>query len=257
MAGQIAIFFVGLFSGFVGAMTGIGGALLAVPLLLFLSSFLSLPSLTVHAVTGLAMVQGLTTNLAGMWRHHQAGFVSPFLLRWAGTGMVGGTLLGSVLSRWVPAQWLLKLLSLVLLFCAFQMLRPVGEQAEGESAFVPFKPYRFLAAGFIAGFLSGLTGLGAASLVMVLLIHWLQVPVRLAVGSTMGISLVAALVGTFGKAVTWQVPFAEAVVLSIGAASGAIGGAQVSHRLPAPFLRRLLALVIAFAAFHALWRAFR
>ncbi len=242
---------IGLVSGFVGAMTGVGGALLAVPLILSLPPLLNLSPITVHATTGLAMVQGLTTNLVGAIVHKRAGFVSGFLLRWTGSSIVVGSLLGSVTSRWLPSHWLLVTLSFVLLFCAFQMLRPTPEF---ESKFVPTTPWRFAISGITIGILAGATGLGTGSLTIVLLVHWLKVPVRIAIGSTLGISLLAAVAGTLGKTLTLQVPLAEAIGLSLGAVAGAIWGAKVSHKVPTKTLRHILAAFIAIAAFHALWR---
>jgi uncharacterized protein len=253
MAIAILTALIGLASGFVGAMTGVGGALLAVPLLLTLPQLAGLHPITVHATTGLAMVQGLTTNLVGALVHRRAGFVSGFLLRWTGSGIVVGSLLGSVSSRWLPGRWLLLMLGFVLLFCSFQMLRPVPE-IDLEDDFAHISPTRFIAAGLLTGILSGATGLGTGSLTIVLLVYWLKVPVRTAIGSTLGISLLAALTGTLGKALTLQVPLVEAVGLSLGAAVGAILGAKASHRLPAKTLRHILAAFIAFAAFYALWR---
>ncbi len=240
---------IGLASGFVGAMTGVGGALLAVPLLLILPPLVNLPSLTVHATTGLAMVQGLTTNLVGVLVHKRAGFVSGFLLRWTGSSIVVGSLLGSVASCWLPSRWLLLTLGFVLLFCAFQMFRPM---AEVDSEFVQSNPFRFAVAGLVTGILAG-----AGSLTIVLLVHWLKVPTRIAIGSTLGISLLAAITGTLGKALTLQVPFIEAFGLSVGAVAGAIWGAKVSHKVPTKTLRHILATFIALAAFHALRRFLR
>ena len=244
---------IGLASGFVGAMTGVGGALLAVPLLLTLPQLLGFQSVTVHATTGLAMVQGLTTNLVGVIVHRRAGFVSGFLLRWSGSGIIVGSLLGSVASRWLPGRWLLLMLGFVLLFCSLQMLRPVPE-VEHEADFAYPSSTRFIAAGLLTGILSGATGLGTGSLTIVLLVHWLKVPVRIAIGSTLGISLLAALTGTLGKALTLQVPLVEAVGLSLGAAVGAVLGAKASHHVSARTLRHILAAFIAVAAIHALWR---
>ncbi len=250
----LLVFAIGLLSGFLGGMTGIGGALLAVPLLLNAPAWLGLYPLSVHAVTGLAMVQGLTTNLVGMLVHQRAGFFSSFLFQWVGSGMVVGSLLGAVGSRWLPAKLLLLLLGCVLLISAMQMLRPLPTEAT-EKPFVPRLPLRFMAAGFLAGLLSGATGLGAAVLVLVLLIRGLKVPVRLAIGSTMGTALLAALTGTLGKSVTQQVPLVEAIALSFGAAAGAVTGAKVSHRLSLPILSRLLALLVVAASVHAFWKA--
>ena len=252
MAIAILTALIGLASGFFGAMTGVGGALLAVPLLLTLPQLLGFQPITVHATTGLAMVQGLTTNLVGALVHRRAGFVSGFLLRWTGSGIVVGSLLGSVASRWLPGRWLLLMLGFVLLFCSLQMMRPVPE-IELEANFAHSSPNRFIAAGLLTGILSGATGLGTGSLTIVLLVHWLKVPVRIAIGSTLGISLLAALTGTFGKALTLQVPLVEAVGLSLGAAAGAVLGAKASHRVTAKTLRQILAAFIAIAAIHALW----
>lgn len=251
LATAILCALIGLASGFVGAMTGIGGALLAVPLLLISPPILNLSPITVHAATGLAMVQGLVTNLMGTLVHKRAGFVSEFLLRWMGTGIVFGSLLGSVVSRWLPGRWLLLMLGFVLLFCAFQMLRPTPSL---DRDFVPDKPFQFAVAGFVTGVLAGATGLGTGSLTITFLVYWLKVPVRIAVGSTLSISLLAAIVGTVGKALTLQVPFVESVGLGIGAALGAIWGAKISHKVPAKTLRNILAVLIAAAAVNAFYR---
>lgn len=246
---------VGLVSGFAGAMTGVGGALLAVPLLLILPTHLNLPAISVHSATGLAMVQGLTTNLVGTLVHKRAGFFSGFLMRWVGSGIVLGSLVGSVSSKWLPSRWLMLMLGLVLLFCALQLLRPLS--AEPGEEFVPETPFRFVFAGLVTGMLAGATGLGTGTLTTVLLVQWLKVPVRIAIGSTLGISLLAAIVGTLGKALTLQVPPFEAFGLSAGAALGAVWGAKTSHKVPTKTLQRTLAIFVAFAALHAFWRSFR
>ncbi|MGQ9520577.1 MAG: sulfite exporter TauE/SafE family protein [Candidatus Fervidibacter sp.] len=246
-------FTVGLLSGVVGAMTGVGGAILAVPLILSVPSLIGLPPVSVHSATGLAMVQGLVTNLVGAIIHRRAGFISGSLLCWTGPGIVIGSLVGSVSSRWLPSRWLLLLLSFVLIFCAFQMLRPTPEATDSDK-FAPTFPFRFTASGLITGLLAGATGLGTGSLTIVLLIHWLKVPLRIAIGSTLAISLVAALTGTLGKALTLQVPFAEALGLGIGSMVGAVSGAKASHYVPTKTLRYVLATFITIAALHALWR---
>ncbi len=253
VATEILCSLIGLVSGFIGAMTGIGSALLAVPLLLTVPPLLSLPPVSVHSATGLAMVQGLTTNLVGAIVHKRAGFVSGSLLRWAGSGVAIGSLLGSVASKWLPSRLLLLILGFVLFFCAIQILRPAPTELDDE--FIPNKPFRFAAAGFATGILSGATGLGTGSLTIALLVYWLKVPVRIAIGSTLGISLLAAVVGTLGKALTLQVPFLEATGLSVGAALGAIWGAETSHKVPTKTLRQILAALVAFSAIYALWRS--
>lgn len=253
MALLTLVFTVGLLSGFIGGMTGIGGALIAVPLLLFLPPLLHLPDLSVHAITGLAMAQGLATNLIGVLVHRRAGFVSAPLVGWTGSGVAIGVLMGSIGSRWLPARILLIVVGIILLFCGGQMFRRLPSRSEGAAG-VTVIPALFFIVGGLVGLLGGATGLGTGSLLLVSFIYGLKVPIRVTVGSIMGISLIAAVLGTFGKAISWQLSLPLALSLGAGAVIGAFWGASLSHRLPVPVVRKVLAAVIALAALHILWK---
>ena len=55
----LLIWAMGLASGFLSGLVGLGGGILAAPLLLYVPGAVGLDELTVKEVTGLTMVQGL------------------------------------------------------------------------------------------------------------------------------------------------------------------------------------------------------
>jgi hypothetical protein len=82
------------------------------------------------------------------------------------------------------------------------------------------------------------------------------VPLRITIGSSLGITALAATAGLVGKTVTGQVPWVVAVTVSAGALPGAQFGAYVSRRLPLRALRAALLLVVAVTAISAWWDVF-
>jgi uncharacterized membrane protein YfcA len=79
------------------------------------------------------------------------------------------------------------------------------------------------------------------------------VPLRVTIGSSLGITALAATAGVVGKAVTGQVPWALALTVSAGAVPGAQLGAYVSRRLPLRVLRAALFVVVTATALGAWW----
>ena len=67
---------IGLAAGFLSGLVGLGGGILAAPLLLYVPGVAGLDEFTVKEVTGLTMVQGLAGALSGLTRHQSYGFVS-------------------------------------------------------------------------------------------------------------------------------------------------------------------------------------
>jgi uncharacterized membrane protein YfcA len=103
-------------------------------------------------------------------------------------------------------------------------------------------------AALAIGLLSGLVGVGGAFLVIPVMIYFLGLPTRAAIGSSLGVLLVSAVAGVAAKLVTGQVllPWAAAVVA--GALPGTWAGATASRRVPARGLRLALAVLVTVTA---------
>jgi uncharacterized membrane protein YfcA len=66
----------GLISGFLSGLLGIGGGIVMAPLLLYMPPLFGMETLTMQAVAGLTIVQGLLGCMAGLFIHKKFDFVS-------------------------------------------------------------------------------------------------------------------------------------------------------------------------------------
>ena len=94
-----------------------------------------------------------------------------------------------------------------------------------------------------------MVGQSGAFLTIPLLIHGLGLPVRLAIGSSLGITFCAALAGSFGKTLGGgPIVWIHVAALVAGSLAGSQAGAALSQRMPATSLRYTLAVLIGASA---------
>jgi uncharacterized membrane protein YfcA len=242
------LFSIGLVGAFLSGLLGVGGAIVLIPMLLYLPPLFGVGHLDMVAVGGMTIVQVLAASLAGMLTHRQQGHFS-WAIAWPMAIAVGiGAALGGVAAPRLPEKVLLGLFAVLAVAAVVLMLLPVRAPADGDEVPAGFNPW--LAAGIAGGvgLVSGLMGAGGAFLMAPLMRTVLKLPLRLIIGTSLGIVLVSALAGTVAKGVTGQVPWAEAGVLVAGALVGAPLGAKASHHVPADVLRWLLAAAIGATA---------
>ena len=134
------------------------------------------------------------------------------------------------------------------------MLTPAKSEDGGAELPADFRPGAAAAIAGGVGVISGLLGAGGAFLLAPLMRTVLKLPLRLIIGTSLGVVLVSAVSGTAAKALTGQIPWVPAGFLVLGALLGAPLGAQVSHRVPAQALRWLLAGAIGLTALKMVWQ---
>ena len=105
---------------------------------------------------------------------------------------------------------------------------------------------RLVAIGLAAGFFSALFGVGGGIVLVPLLILAVGYPERAAMGTSLAAIGVTALAGAAVYAFHGELELAEAALIGLPAAGGAIAGTALQQRVP----RR--ALTLAFAALLAL-----
>ncbi len=241
----------GFVGAFIAGLLGIGGAIIMIPLLLYVPGGLGLGSLDMRMVAALSMVQVFFAAAAGVIAHSAHGSVHRELAISAGAAAALGSLLGGIGSRWVSSWGLLLVFALMATLGA-GLMWAAPEERGGDGSPKPDEkgPSRPSAAaiGVVVGVMAGLVGAGGAFLLIPLLITVLKVPTRLTIGSSLAITLWPASTGFLGKLVTAQIPFGPAVVLVLGALPGVALGEWASRRTRVRTLRGLLTILIALAA---------
>jgi len=251
---EALLIFLGFAGAFVAGLVGVGGAIVVVPLLLYVPPLFHLPRLDIHTVTGISMVQVAAAGVGGVLGHLHHGYVPGRLVATLGGGMATGALIGAALSNRVPAGALTALFATMALSAAVMMFLP--REAPDESTWRPH-PGLAITSGLLLGVLVGMVGAGGGFLLMPIMLYSLRVPLRAAVGASLAIVLLTGLAGTVGKAFTGQVDWFKALALVTGALPGARLGASIGRRLSVRTLAWVLGTLIGFIAVKMWWDILR
>lgn len=113
---NIAVAAIGLLSGLVGGLFGVGGGVVIVPLLI-----LALGISTKTAIgTSLAVI--IPTSIMAALRHYQLGNVDLRLAALMAAGALIGALAGASLTAYVSGEWLRRGFAVFLILTAIRML---------------------------------------------------------------------------------------------------------------------------------------
>ncbi|MBS4026251.1 MAG: sulfite exporter TauE/SafE family protein [Clostridia bacterium] len=252
-------FLVGILSG----LLGIGGGIIFAPLLLYVPGWLGLSVLSMKTVTGLTMVQALAGSTSGYLAHRRYRTVSQPLIFLTGPVIILATFSGAQLSGLFGDTILKVIFALMALGAALLMqMKGKPENHRVEPAEEPAKELEFnrglavLVVGMI-GFTGGLVGQGGAFLLVPALISILYFPAKVAMGSSLGIVVLASLAGVGGKFSAGLVDPLNALALILGAAPGAQLGSYLSQRLNSEILKQLLSGLLVLVSMQILWNIWK
>ncbi len=239
----------GLVTGFLSGMLGIGGGIVMAPLLLYVPPLFGFEPLPMKIVAGLTIVQGLVACVSGALSHRQFRMVSERLSLYMGISIFIAALVGGAGAGYVSNQILLFIFAGLAFSAAFLMLIPVkGECENPDVKCLAFYRWRAVTAASTVGLLGGLIGQGGSFILIPLMTSFVRIPTRIAIGSNLAIVLLSSMAGFIGKATTGQIEWLMAVPIVLTVVPAARVGSLVSRRVPVLGLRRALAILIAFAA---------
>jgi uncharacterized membrane protein YfcA len=239
----------GLVTGFLSGMLGIGGGIVMAPLLLYVPPLFGFEPLPMRIVAGLTIVQGLVACVSGALSHRQFRMVSERLSLYMGISIFIAAMVGGAGAGYVSNQILLFIFAGLAFSAAFLMLIPVkGECENPDVKCLAFYRWRAVTSASTVGLLGGLIGQGGSFILIPLMTSFVQIPTRIAIGSNLAIVLLSSMAGFIGKATTGQIEWLMAVPIVLTVVPAARVGSLVSRRVPVLGLRRALAVLIAIAA---------
>jgi uncharacterized membrane protein YfcA len=241
--------FLGLISGFLSGLLGIGGGIVMAPLLLYIPPLLGMDSLTMHSIAGLTIVQGLVACLSGSLIHKKLDFVSNELSLYMGSTIFIFAAIGGAGSKFVSNSILLFIFACLAFAAAVFMLIPISNDRERpDVAVVKFSRFRALTTASGVGMLGGLVGQGGSFMLIPLMTSYVHIPTRIAIGSNLAIVLFSSVAGFLGKSVTGQIEWLLTIPIVLAVVPAVVFGGLVSRLVSVLYLRRLLALLIGIAA---------
>lgn len=243
----------GFCGAFVAGLLGVGGAIVMIPLLLYAPPLLGVGALDIKAVSGVTMAQVFVAALSGVLVHRRHRAVHAELMWLGGLAMAGSSLLGALASKYVAGKWLLLVFAVMATAAVTLMFIPVETTEPPWGVPMRFSRLRIFWVAGTVGVVAGLIGAGGAFLLVPLLLVVVKVPIRLTIGSSLGIIALGATAGFIGKLATGQVPLAAALAVAVGALPGAQVGATLSHRVTGHRLKWALAAVILVTVARVWW----
>jgi uncharacterized protein len=177
-------------------------------------------------------------------RFARAGFVRPLTALPFLAGSIPAAFIGGAIV--LPPEVYRPLVGVVLIFAAFRFGMTASQPGE---EFPPRAPIPLaVLSGAVIGLLAGLTGTGGGIFLTPLLLAVGWAGTRFAAGTSAIFILANSTSGLAGNySSVGNIPSAIPIWLAAVAAGGFIGSELGSRRLPAPWLRRGLALVLLIA----------
>ena len=244
----------GLVASFLSGLLGIGGGLVLTPLLLYLPPLVGGAAIPVKIVTGLTIVQAISGSVLGALRHRAYGNVSSRLVWLMGPPSALASLVGAFVSRDTPDNIILLVFAVLAFAGGVLLLLPVTPRDERADD-IHADPRIAIPIAVVLGFFGGMVGIGGIAFIIAALVYFLRVPPRIAIGSSLGIGLFAAVAALIGKAATAQIDPPLAAIVFVAALVASPVGAAVSVRTQPRALLVILAVIVMLAAIRITFTA--
>lgn len=259
----VELVLLGLSTGFLAGLLGIGGGMLMVPFItLIMSSRGVLPDLAVKMAIATSMATIIFTSISSVRAHHKRGAVRWDIVKRLAPGIVVGSIVGSLgVFSMLKGSYLAIFFGLFVGFSATQMFL---DKKPAPTRQMPGTAGQFAAGGFI-GFLSGLVGAGGG-FISVPFMTWCNVAIHSAVATSAALGFPIAVANVIGYVVSG--------LSATGLPAGAVGyiwlpalvviatcsffiaplGAKAAHKLPVGKLKRIFASILYVLAAYMLWK---
>lgn len=253
----------GIVAGILAGMLGIGGGVVIVPALILILTAQNFPAeFVVLTAVATSLCTIIFTSISAARAQIKRQAVDWNIFRsWAVTVVIGSFLSGFIAAR-LPTLVLEIGIAIFLMVVAIIMLsRWVPDPARTMPG-----PVGTSGLGLFSGTLSGMAGIGGGN-VMVPLMVFFNVPMQRAVATSSTLGFPLALVGTAGYVISgWNQEISDwsfgyvylpaVALIAIFTVLLAPVGVALSHRIPAPTLKRGFGALLLLVAARMLYNAF-
>ncbi len=262
----VELVLLGIGTGFLAGLLGIGGGMLMVPFITIIMSMRGVgPDLAVKMAIATSMATIIFTSISSVRAHHKRGAVRWDIVRRLAPGIVIGSLISSLgVFALLKGSYLAVFFGLFVGFSATQMFldkkpKPT-RQMPGTGGQI--------AAGGVIGFLSGLVGAGGG-FISVPFMTWCNVAIHNAVATSAALGFPIAVANVAGYAISGQsvqglpagsfgyIWLPALAVIAVASVFTAPLGAKAAHALPVGKLKRVFASILYVLAAYMLWKGLR
>lgn len=247
----------GMVTGVLSAMFGVGGAVISTP------GIRALGATPLEGI-GSTLPSILPASIIGTLRYHREGFVLWRAVGWTAAFGAPAAVLGSLATSSIPGKGHLQMIATAALvgLTAYRTSRhpaalvPAAPNATDHAAMAaPERPpvaraawwcYAVIGAG--AGMLSGLLGVGGGVLMVPAFQSWLRMGLKATIATSLACVGLLAIPGTITHTLKHHIDWAFALPLCIGVVPGAQIGSHLAVKAADRSLRRVTGIVLGTVA---------
>ena len=257
-----------LLAGFLGALTGLGGGVVVVPMLTLLFH------VDIHYAIGAALVSVIATSSGAAAAYVREGYSNIRVGMFLEIATTMGALAGAALVLYLHPSLIAVIFGVVLMYSAYASIRegphatkdmgpdriatwlrmdstyPVGGKL--ESYHVRGVPLGFLLM-FVAGVLSGLLGIGSGAVKVLAMDNAMKLPFKVSTTTSNFMIGVTAAAGSGVYLSRGYIDPGLAMPVMLGVLAGSLTGARVLARMQVRILRMVFAGVIAALAIEMVY----
>jgi uncharacterized protein len=251
----LAKILIGFSVGTMIGMTGVGGGVLLLPVLIFV---LRVPPIV---AVGSDALFNFITRIGSSYVHLTRGTVKRKVVLSLAMGSVPGSILGVGLLKYLRSVYgsgvnafittaigILLIIVPTLLIFQNQIEEHVSHRPPTMKSLIGMS-----AIGLLAGFLVGMTSVGSGSIIMMLLLVFYSFPPKMMVGADIVHGVLLTGVTSFLHFKLGNVDPYLVASLVIGSIPGGLFGSHLSTRMPVPWLRRILCAALLATGARMLW----
>lgn len=249
VAGFLAL---GILVGLLGALLGIGGGMVIVPLLVFVWHYE--PQLAI----GTSVLVVLMNAVSGTWGYvRQKKACVDAALKFA-VATVPGVFLGSYAAEYLQDRLFYLVFGAFFVLAAVNMYRKANKEAAGKTAGEVPEVYNWklgVLCSVGVGFLASILGIGGGIVHVPFMVYVLNFPVHVAIATSTCILAVSSLAGLVSHAMLGHIVWTSGLAIGAGAFVGAQGGVALAQRLQSGILMKLASVLVLITGIKFLMNA--
>ena len=228
---------IGVVGGTVSGFFGIGGGIVMIPLLVYFVG------VELKAATAMSMVQIVFSSISGTLFNYFQKTINFKYSAYFGVSAAAFSFLGSYLTKYIPnlAIKIIYLFAVIASLILFFLRRKIEDKNLDGSA-VRF--YKIMPVGAVAGFTAGLLGVGGGFLFVPALLFFCSLPMKIAVGTSLGAIIFVSIPGVIGKVISVDFDVVLAIAIGIGAVGGSKLGTYLNRKVNSKIIRIFFALLL-------------
>lgn len=257
-----------LLAGFLGALTGLGGGVVIVPLLTLAFK------VDIRYAIGASLVSVIATSSGAAAAYVKEGFTNVRIGMFLEVATTIGALVGAFLTAKLPTSTVAVIFGLVLLYSAFASNRSRQEHqpntqpdplatrlkldssyptAEGEQNYHVQNVTAGFSLMFLAGILSGLLGIGSGAVKVLAMDRAMQLPFKVSTTTSNFMIGVTAAAGAGVYLSRGYIDPGLAMPVMLGVLAGSLLGARTLVKVKPQLLRQIFSVVILLLAIQMIY----